>query len=57
MMGPVGATEVFYQRNRLGRDDAQQIMGNSGFEGATDEELAVPFICEGSEPNGRVGSY
>jgi molybdate transport system substrate-binding protein len=109
-VGPVWATEVFYQRNRLDRDDvvaieikgenpvtgdkfnrgdkvnylativegvmepnhkqaaknwinflrsddAQQIMGDVGFEGATDEELAAPFIYEGSKKNSRVGNY
>ncbi|MEN8205054.1 MAG: substrate-binding domain-containing protein [Pseudomonadota bacterium] len=109
-VGPVWATEVFYQRNRLERDDvvaieitgenmatgddfnrgdkvnylativegvmdsnhkkaaknwinflrsndAQQIMENVGFEGATAEELAAPFIYEGSESNSSVGDY
>jgi hypothetical protein len=109
-VGPVWATEVFYQRNRLDRDDvvaieitgenpatgddfnrgdkvnylativegvmepshkkaarnwinflrsdaAQQILENVGFEGATAEELATPFIYEGSKKNSRVGNY
>ncbi len=109
-VGPVWATEVFYQRNRLERNDvvaieitgentatgddfnrgdkvnylativegvmdsnhkkaaknwinflrsndAQLIMENVGFEGATAEELAAPFIYEGSESNSSVGDY
>jgi len=109
-VGPVWATEVFYQRNRLERndvvaieitgenpatgddfnrgdkvnylativegvmdpnhkqaaknwinflrsDDAQQILENVGFEGATEEELATPFVYEGSKSNSRTGNH
>ena len=109
-VGPVWATEVFYQRNRLGQndvvaieitgenpdtgddfnrgdkvnylativegvmapdhkqasldwinflrsDDAQQILEDVGFEGATASELATPFVYEDSEPFRKVMPY
>lgn len=109
-VGPVWATEVFYQRNRLGQndvvaieitgenpdtgddfnrgdkvnylativegvmapdhkqaaldwinflrsDDAQQILEDVGFEGATAGELATPFVYEDSAPFRRVKPY
>jgi len=43
--------------NFLRSDDAQQILENVGFEGATEEELATPFVYEGSKSNSRTGNH